>query len=69
MPCVHFELLLTYLVDVEKSAALYVALAFNDPKKLMEREGGEQDYSANRRKLASLLGAPVVVARKEDEAE
>ncbi len=68
MPCVHFELLLTYLVDVEKSEALYMALAFNDPKALWVREINSEDYYENRRKLASLLGASAIVARKEDEA-
>ncbi|WP_448807462.1 hypothetical protein [Aminobacterium colombiense] len=45
-----------------------MALAFNDPKALWVREINSEDYYENRRKLASLLGASAIVARKEDEA-
>lgn len=66
MPCSHFELLMTHLVDVEKTSAIYIALAFNDPQKLFERKGTTDTYAANRRKLAALLGSSVRVQRKEE---
>jgi hypothetical protein len=52
----HFLLLCKHLEELERQRARLTASAFHSPAALWEKPEHEQDFSANRRKIAALLG-------------
>lgn len=52
----HFLLLCKHLEELERQKARLTAAAFHSPAALWEKSESEQDYSANRRKIAAMLG-------------
>lgn len=52
----HFLLLCRHLETLEKQQARLVAAAFHSPAVLWEKPDEDQDYAANRRKVAAMLG-------------